>query len=211
MQIERAGDGADVLEALRNLDPALQEERFKDPGYHVSGLLRDIQERSGKNKYGKGIDDTTRLRWEAGFTWELALERAFAVLAVQKLGPEIVRPPPILLPVPGIPSPIVCSPDGLDELEAVIHEIKLTWQSDSAGMEYVRGRWDWLHQIGAYLYAVGGTEAIVHVFHVNADYKPPQPKVNRWRIIYQQAEIDETWRMLEGHAKRLAGEGVDRI
>ena len=76
-----------MLEALRSLDPALQSERFKDPGYHVSGLLRDIQERSGKSKYGKGIDDTTQLRFQAGFSWEMALERAFALLAIQKLGP----------------------------------------------------------------------------------------------------------------------------
>ena len=152
MKIEQAGDGENALAAIEAWDAVAQERRFAKPGYHVSGLLRNIQTRAGGRQYGE-VDSTTLLRFQVGFFWEELFERAAAARAETFRKSDIVRPDPIEVLVAGVPYPVIASPDAVDSLNWVLHELKATWRKSPSlegGDRWVSEQRQWLRQMETY-------------------------------------------------------------
>jgi len=138
----------------------------------------------------KEIDGATKMQFEKGYLWEVALSRAFAEKEV-----PIYRVPEIKL------DGIAMSPDGVQTIfdyshEKVVEEYKCTSASSSKSPA---DNWKWIMQVKGYCKAVGALKCIFRVFHIR-DFVPVY---NVWELVFTQAELDENWEAILNHAKTM--------
>ena len=185
------------IEALHHRGDDGQEDRFRDPGFHTSGLLHSIMNRANltpKNSFG---NQDKFLRFEMGYAWEDIVGFYY----FNRLG---VRPKRLETEKK---DDIFYSADGFDG--ELVYEEKATWKSMRT--HAAQSEWSWMNQIKAYCYALGVREARLRVLYVCGDYKPPAPQVMIYGLDFTQEELDKAWDMLIQEKQRLINEGYDRI
>ncbi len=141
-----------------------------------------IQETSGKE-----ISDETRMQFEKGWLWEVALSRAFGEKSAH-------RPGEIEL------DGIVGSPDGVnvdDKGECFVEEYKCTAYSPD---KPITDHWRWMAQVKAYCKMVGATKCVFRVLHLRF-----VPVYKVWELVFSQRELDENWEALLNQSKVMKG------
>ena len=128
------------------------------------------------------IDDATRMQFEKGFLWEVALSRAFGEKAARRPGE---------LELDGI----ICSPDGIGVDRAgnpLVEEYKCTAKSEHTSPADM---WTWVMQAKGYCKVARATTCVFRVLHLAfvPVYKP-------WELTFTQKEIDENWETVVIHA-----------
>lgn len=158
---------------------------------HLTQIIRSLGIESGLIKEMGGDPSN---RFEAGFTWETALENAWADRLGQRPG-EVEK------------DGIVGSPDAV-QLGSLIHsedehlrvgEFKFTWKS--CRNFDIGERWYWVTQSCAYCYMLGLERVSFHVFFVNGDYTDRSPQYWMFDIIFTKAELKKNWEKIVNHAK----------
>lgn len=202
MQVERLDAEKNLL--LRSLADRAgistvtrSQERAAGSLYHVSSLLKSIQEQLHLDgSYDGEIDQTTLLRFEVGYAWEDILgEHMFTVTG----------DPTVVVPVGTIEQDgILATPDDFDAREWAVHEYKATWSSSKKPIEE---RWYWLSQMKAYCHLLGAQTSKLWVFYVNGDWQPPVPDIGIYRLSWTAEECAETWQMLVTHREWLQKHG----
>lgn len=188
----------------------------RSQGVHVSNIIRCIATETGilRPEWCEELalievgpsrrfdDPVVALRISIGLAWE-------EWYIPRILGPEGVIDHPGEYQVDGI----YMTPDG-EELSQVIidgrrksrivmHEVKATYKSlNTVGetVETLQTQFMWLAQIKAYCKAAGTRFADLHVLFVCGDYSYPiRPMARRYRLEFEQWEIDENWGLLTAY------------
>jgi len=193
--------------------PRKGAEKNREPGVHVTDIIRDLGRKLGfsREKDGPfGSYDTAAM--DMGFLFEDALEYA--------LKDRMAIRPEKAWCVDGI----WLSPDGVRAGEyngepipvMYLEEYKLTWRSSRS--HSVEDDWNWCTQIKAYLYAGAMTKCILRILYVVGDYgirerkdgslyakygAIPGPDYKEYLIECDQGELDANWKMLVDHARSL--------
>ena len=164
-----------------------QTEKRSTGKPHVTGLIRmietGIQETSGKE-----ISNETRMQFEKGWLWEVALSRAFGEKCAHRIG-EVEL------------DGIVGSPDGIDADgggNCMVKEYKCTAYSPD---KPITDHWRWMMQAKAYCKMVGATKCVFRVLHLSF-----VPVYKVWELVFSQRELDENWEALVNQAKVMKGE-----
>jgi len=148
-------------------------------------MEKGIQETSGKE-----ISDETRMQFEKGWLWEVALSRAFGEKCAH-------RPGEVEL------DGIVGSPDGVvykNNRMVLVEEYKCTSYSPD---KPITEHWRWMMQAKAYCKMVGVTKCVFRVLHLSF-----VPVYKVWEIVFSQRELDENWEALVNQAKAMEKENA---
>jgi len=125
------------------------------------------------------IDDATRMQFEKGWLWEVALSRAFGEKAAKRPGE---------LELDGI----VGSPDGVTD-DGVIEEYKCTAKSSNTSPTDM---WRWMMQVKGYCKMAGTTKCVFRILHLSF-----VPVYKVWELTFTQRELDENWEAILNQVK----------
>lgn len=204
---------------LSFLDASLtpKEAQSRTTDYpHVSEIIRDLSNRvinPGKRQRVDQLSpaEQTQMSYytEAGFIWEMVLEREFKVRQGSRREREC--PTVRLTQNEYVVDGIAMTPDAtrLDEL-ITLEEYKATYKSEGKlknADDLTAYFWEWDCQIPAYLNAIGSLEADLFVLWLCGNYAPMKPKAMRYHLTYTEEEVRQRWRMLTQHAERMRKEG----
>jgi hypothetical protein len=189
----------------------------RSPGVHVSGIIRCIATEAGLLNANtveelslievipstRFLDPVVALRVSIGLAWE-------SWYIPNILGPEGVVDHPGEWECDGI----YMSPDGEEVATIVVdrkpkhvikvHEVKATYKSTNTvgeTEEDLHAQFLWMAQLKAYCRGANTRWADLHVLFLNGDYKYPlQPRKKRFRLEFEQYEIDENWELLKNYS-----------
>lgn len=165
----------------------------RNPGLHVSGIIKHLLMQLDPKKYSKGEDTDTRLLWELGLAWEdIALSRSFWTRILKRTYPKASF------------KQVQCSLDDIwgtcDMItlgdRTLITESKLTRYSMVHHPKTSMNFWSWRVQMMAYCKMWGGTDALLPVCFLNGDYRPKIITARAWDITFEQDEIEDNWSMM---------------
>lgn len=134
------------------------------------------------------VTDATRMQFEKGWLWEVALSRAFGEKAA-------IRPGEVEC------EGIVGSPDGVvyeGGVPVCVEEYKCTALSSAKRPSDV---WRWMAQVMGYCYMLGVVWARFRVLHLSF-----VPEYRVWDITFTQRELDENWSALLAQKQLMSGE-----
>ena len=120
------------------------------------------------------ISEDTRMQFEKGWLWEVALSRAFAEKAA-------VRPKAICL------DGIWGSPDGVTE-DGAVEEYKCTMFSAT---KTPADMWRWIMQTKAYCKMLNTRRCVFHILHLSF-----VPVYHVWELVFSEREIEENWQAI---------------
>jgi hypothetical protein len=174
---------------------------------HLSAIYRDMEEQALLRKRLGDITEDELLRkrsgditeddlsWygAGGFLWEHVFSMAHREAIASH---ALVRPGEWEL------DGIVGSPDGIDTINWRVIETKFRWMSSNKFDQLEKYFWLELVQVKGYCKMIHTTEAELWVFFCNGDYRPPRPVVRGKLLEFNDQEIEESWRMIVGHAQR---------
>jgi hypothetical protein len=116
---------------------------------------------------------------------------------------------------------IIGTPDGLsfDPITGVptLHELKLTWKSSRSDRETPSQRlareFMWLSQCKAYCMQASCpdllvTNAHLHVYWVNGNYKGSGPEYRRYSLDFSPQELAANWRLIRAASPNVTPEGI---
>jgi len=142
---------------------------------------------------GNLIDDATKMQFEKGFLWEVALSKAFGEKAAKRIG-EIEL------------DGIAMSPDGISfdkDGSHTVEEYKCTaFSSNKSPAE----NWRWMMQVKGYCKALGANKCIFRIFHHMEIMWNPGACYAVWELTFTQGELDENWESVLNHAKTMRKE-----
>ena len=147
-------------------------------------MEKGLQETSKKE-----ISPETRMQFEKGWLWEVALSRAFGEKAAHRVG-EVEL------------DGIVGSPDGVvykNNKPICVEEYKCTAYSPDRP---ITEHWRWMMQAKAYCKMVGTTKCVFRVLHLSF-----VPVYKVWELTFTQGELDENWMSLVAQAKIMKARG----
>ena len=140
---------------------------------HLSDTINVMAEQI-RDSFGE-IYDATRMQFEKGYLWEVALSTAFGAKASHpKTGLNLDE--------------VFISPDGLSydrKGNMVVEEYKCTSKSPDTNPTSM---WRWMMQAKGYCKVLGTTKAIFRILHMTF-----VPTYKVWELTFTQAEIDENW------------------
>lgn len=174
----------------------------RNPGLHISDVIKHLLMQIDPKKYGKPEEADTRILWELGLAWEVvALSRAFWKRILKRTFPKISFKQVQLLcdGIWGTCDMISLdaeNPFGFGPDVDVITESKLTRYSMAHHPQHSINFWGWRVQIMAYCYMWGIRHALLPVCFLNGDYKPKQIVPRAWAIKFKQSELVENWNMI---------------
>jgi hypothetical protein len=88
-------------------------------------------------------------------------------------------------------------------LVEVVHEVKATYKSIRTVGD-LSTQWMWLGQMKAYCKGKGTRFAELHCLFLCGDYSYPiRPRLLRWRIEFEQREIDDNWDLLREYKEQF--------
>ena len=164
----------------------------RSPGIHLSDVIRDMDRELVRTE-DREIDDATRVQFEKGYLWEVALSKAFGEKAAERIG-EIES------------DGVIMSPDGVvysdDRLVIALEEYKCTAYSSNKSPA---DNWKWMMQVKGYCKALGITKCIFRVLHHIDIMWHPETCYGVWELVFTQTELDENWRSILNHAKTMEG------
>lgn len=176
-----------------------------DDVIHLTDVIKYIQYLMGTGyKSGGGTWQASQaLTMDVGFLWERTLEMAYADRMAERIG-EVAR------------DGIIGSPDGVgfdkniynikDDLiwtgteELILEEYKATWKSSK---NPPTDNWYYMTQIKSYLKMVKLKVCVMHIVYLMGNYKGSGPQYRICRVEFEQAEIDDNWKMILDHARML--------
>lgn len=158
---------------------------------HLGSILHDLRESLAPR--GEPNEDDLAFYAAGGFMWERIWDRAHQDAINRGL---VIRPGEFER------DGIVGSPDALDLDHTRLVELKCRWQSSRKFDHLEKNYWYELLQIKSYLAMIGWTEAELTIFYVCGDWRPPIPKVRSALLEFTELEIEESWAMVVGHARR---------
>ena len=176
--------------------------RTGEPNRHVSAIVRSLCLRLGHFDDDSDVSDETiisqrQTRWELGSSFESAVIRALAARYAS------AYPDRYLLIGELEKDGIIGTPDLVDLVLTAVVEIKLTWISSRHDIESEKF-WKYLVQLMAYCYMFETYTGLLHVCHVNGNYRGDRgPTYRAWQIDFTQVELFENWRMLKLHQRGM--------
>lgn len=183
-----------IFEGMPDLLPMLNRSK----GVHVSEVINDLCLRLGH--YAKREGDDPQTMWELGN----ALEHAIIARYQLDQPDRYVQPGELEL------DGKYGTPDLLDVVEMVLHEIKLTWMSTKHGPDSEKF-WRYWVQLMAYCHMFGVRTGRLHVCHVMGDYRgAPEPIYRCWERTFDDYELAENWAKLTTHSELMTREAGTR-
>ena len=157
----------------------------RSEGVHLSDIIKSIMVTLYGKDYDKEIDDLTRLRFEQGFLWEVALSRAFGAKGATR--PSEINQDGVAM-----------SPDGIGDYEGtpVVEEYKCTTKSSNHD---ISDQIAWMMQVKGYCHAMGYETAIFRILFINGDYKDRNPHYRVYRLDFSRLELQENWDAIINH------------
>lgn len=142
------------------------------------------------------IDEATRMQFEKGYLWEVALSRAFGEKVAVRIG-EVE-----LDGIIGTPDGVVSSEIGviIPSTIVAIEEYKCTALSPDKSPADM---WKWLMQVKGYCKMLSTTKCVFRVLHHVGIMHDPENCYQAWEIVFTQAELDENWQAILNHAKTM--------
>lgn len=195
--------------------PDLLPMQGRSPGLHISEVIKDLCIRLGifegdmpVNQLWMGLGNALEYaivrmvmedeRYRDRFIrpGELEKDGMFGTLDLVDTMPELGG----LIVIPG--APLLHEPGF-----TAVNEIKLSWMSVNQAVDSERF-WRYWVQIMAYCWMWETTIGVLHVAHINGDYKygkseEPGPAWRSWRRDFTERELFENWRMLKSHGAKL--------
>lgn len=160
---------------------------------HLSQIYRDMEQEALLRRKSEMTGDELAWYGAAGYLWEHVFSMAHQAAV---LDGRLVRPGEWEC------DGIVGSPDGIDTDQWRIVELKFRWMSSAKFDQLEKFFWLELVQVRGYCKMIGTREAELWVFFCNGDYRPPRPVVRGKLLEFNDQEIDESWAMITGHARR---------
>lgn len=201
---------ADLLKRSPLLQPSKSSRlspRIRSKGVHVTAVLRHCAVQAKILKPGERLEEDLPLWMGLGFAWE-----EFAA----SFYPEMVWQPgeQERAGVYGNPDGISISED-IELVTEIVHtgltpvvveEMKFTGKKAKHGKDILR-EWLWMHQMRAYCGFYDSVLARLHVCFINGDYKwPREAKYIRYLILFDQTQVDDTWRLIEKNKGKVKPE-----
>lgn len=162
---------------------------------HLSTIYRDLCKSAllDRHRNGDVTEEELAFYGAGGFMWEWVFSMAYARAFTDR---EVIRTDEWEL------DGIVGSPDGVRVDPYRVVETKFRWMSSNKLDALERYFWPELVQMKSYCHMIGSTEAELHVYFVNGDYKPPIPTVRSLLLDFTPEELDDNWNMVRSHAER---------
>ena len=164
----------------------------RNPGLHISGLIKHLLVQMDPKRYSRTPADATRILWELGLGWEdIALSRAFWERVLRRTYPSISLKQ-VQAEKDGVWG--TCDMISLGK-RTTITESKLTqisMDNDISGMKF----WSWRVQMMAYCEMWDARHAILPVCFLNGDYKPRRIVPRAWSFEFDKQELRDNWAML---------------
>ena len=96
---------------------------------------------------------------------------------------------------------IAMTPDGWEPEARVLHEYKSTWKSSNREIE---DQWRYMTQIKSYCRGMACNRAKLYVLYLMGNYRDVrQPVTKCFELEFSQRELDDNWKMLVSHAKKV--------
>lgn len=179
--------------------PDLLPMENRSPGTHVSHVIHDLCIKLGHYERTGGLPPMTRLQLGQ------ALEHAIIDRYQQHEPDRYVKPGELHK------DGLYGTPDLLDTLDYLVHEMKLTWMSAKNGDDPASEKfWKYWVQVKGYCWMLETNMAMLHVCFVNGYYthgKDDGPEYRVWQAVFTEQELWENWKMLLSGAERLRKEG----
>lgn len=162
-------------------------------GIHWSDITKDLLLTIDSKKYGKGIDDVARNKFERGYALEDMLKR-------RSWGPDV------LTQIEFVDDDIIHTLDGFNPLIELVLESKCTAYSMGKGLHDTTFiSWNW--QTCGYQRVSRAVGVRLDVMWVNGDYRPMQTEMKSYRRRFTTNEMSETWDMVRRHRDRMVRDG----
>lgn len=91
------------------------------------------------------------------------------------------------------------------ESQGCLEEFKFTRKKAKHGDDILHD-WMWMQQMSAYCGYLDTTLARLHVCYINGDYKPYEAKYLRYVILFDEQEIERTWKMIQKNKHKAVKE-----
>lgn len=196
----------------------------RTPGVHLSGIIKAVMKSLGRLKEWQDLEeDEMPLNVAMGVMWEQWCMGLPDMVDVEWQPGEIekdgVYMSPDGLAWSTLKRQISTYRPGVDKPEDWIHryreeevevlelqECKATWKSEREYEKDITKHTSWMWQLAGYLCGFGVDPAVarLHVLWVNGMYKPPRPRYMRYRIGFEQAELEQFWENVVLKNKGLA-------
>lgn len=164
----------------------------RNPGLHVSGVVKHLLMQMDPKKYGSDPNDDVRVLWEMGLAWEeIALSRAFWERIMRRTYPDAS-----FTQVQAQKDNIwgTCDMIALGD-ETVVTESKLTQISAINEIDSIKF-WSWHVQMKAYCHMWGARRAVIPVCFLFGDYRPKRILPRAWDVTFTKTELAENWNMI---------------
>lgn len=206
-----------------------QHRGHRDPGLHVSGIIKDICLRTDPQRFAPGAADAKEVadldsepRIWLGSAMDFYLSEILSQQRKGESAPKAVRPQAIerdgiwmsadllvLSETTTRPGLVGDCPDDL-----LVEEFKLTWMSNGVPKRpgQIKPLTDakfrhWLWQLKAYCWAYQTLRGRVRAFHVMGDYRFSDD-TNHYVVhdlLFTYQELQQNWAMLRNHGIRYLG------
>jgi len=169
----------------------------RNPGLHISGVIKHLLMQMDPKKYGSDASDDVRVLWEMGLAWEeIALSRAFWERIMRRTYPEcsFVQ---VQAQQDGLwgTCDMISLGDKGPMSRAVITESKLTQISAANEIDSIKF-WSWHVQMKAYCHMWGARKAVIPVCFLFGDYRPKRILPRAWDVEFTKIELVENWDMI---------------
>lgn len=185
MKLEEVG--ADI----GNLIISDEQSRPRDPGLHVSDVIKYMRKSLGKDAEWR--EDELEISAQLGRVWERIVARTLA--DAHGDAARYFRPDPVCR------DGIVGSPDGIDCRDDAVLEYKCTWRSSNRDIELSFPHYWW--QVKSYCWMTGLDVARLYVLFINGDYRGTGPVFKGWQAHFTERELKDNWRMILTQAKDM--------
>jgi hypothetical protein len=176
--------------------PNLLPMQGRSEGVHVSHVIHDLCVRL--NHYTPRDDE----EWnQAQLELGNAFERAIIDRMQEHEPGRYIKPGEMEL------DDIFGTPDLLDLVDDTVHEFKCTWVSSRHENDHDGPKlWKYWLQIKCYCAMMGWNTGRLHVLFVNGNYsyeKGSGPQYRCWEQKFTDAELKQTWKMIQSRAREL--------
>lgn len=192
----------DLKEVAGGLALSLPGPAPRSTGLHVSGIIRDIDNRlihRGERQLDAELSPDELRRMgnyrDMGFMWEQVFTEVFAQRERLKLDgihqQEMER------------DGIYGTPDWIAIDPWRVVDFKCTWRSSRRVPNIQEDFRTWFMQLKAYCYMVKTAHAELIVFFVNGDYLQSGPQRRRFQITFGMRELVDNWELLKRHGGKM--------
>ena len=161
----------------------------RSKGLHLGTVLTDIEKLLFPPKASWDGEQAMAI----GFIWENIL--AASILKSMRVSGALITPGEITV------DGIAMTPDGWEPETRVLHEYKATWKSCNREIE---DQWRYCTQVKSYCRAMATNRCDLYVLYLMGNYRDiRQPIPIKYELEFTQRELDDNWRMIVSHSKKV--------